>query len=130
MQGDYSYLFKIKEDRIEAEKHESHCSSEPTPSFVVECVCIEPGANPDPALWLVELVGWVRCSKDEGVDACERSESGNIAHCIVKAHCLDKVAQHSRVNHTRNTGAACNVAYSEASALGEPSGSDYGLISN
>ena len=69
MQGWFSYLFKVEKDRVETEEHESHSSSEPAPSFVVERICIKPGANFEPTLWLVELMDWVGCSKDEGVDA-------------------------------------------------------------
>lgn len=119
-----TYLFEVEEDWIEAEEHESYSGSEPAPGLVVECICVEPGADLEPALWLVELVGWVWCGKDEGVNTSYGGQCGNVSNCVVKANCLNEIAQHSRVDDARNTGTACNVPYSESSSLGKPGSSD------
>jgi hypothetical protein len=129
MQDGFSYLFKVEEDRIEAEEHESHGSSEPAPGFVVERIRIKPGANFEPTIRLVKLMDRVGCCKDEGVDAGQRGQSGHITDCIVEPHCVDEVAQHRRINHTCNTGTASNVAYCEPSSLGKPCCGDCGMVS-
>lgn len=87
-----TYLFKVKEDRVKAEKHESYSGSEPAPGLVVEGVRVEPCTDLRPALWLVVLVDGIWCSEDEGVDACHRSQSGNVADCVIEANGVDEVA--------------------------------------
>lgn len=86
-----TYLFEVEENWVEAEEHEGHSCGEPAPCLIVERICIEPGAGFEPTLGLVEFVHWIRCGKDEGVYASQRSKGSNVANCIVEAHGIDEV---------------------------------------
>ena len=66
------------------------------------------------------LVGRVWRAEDEGVDACHRSESGNVAYCVIETDRLDQVAEHAGVDYACYTGTTSHIAYSKTPALRKP----------
>jgi hypothetical protein len=115
-----THLFEVEEDRIEAKEHKGNRRSEPAESWILKRIGIDPCPEFGPTLWLVVFVLWVRCAENERVNASHRRERGNVAYGVIEADRFDQVAEHAWVDHACYTGTASNVAYSQASAFGEP----------
>ena len=70
------------------------------------------------------LVSWVWGAEDKREDTRHRRYSRNISNGIVEANSFNKITKDGGVDDTSQAGTAGNVAYSKASALRKPCGSN------